>query len=75
MKKQIVDQTAHFMWSAAVLAPVLMLDSTVLGGALSGLVLALPREFVDQWPIGHWKDTLLDLAFFTMGGAFTGWLI
>ena len=75
MKNQLIDQAGHFLWAFFALAPVLAIDSHILGGALSGLLLALPREFIDQWPIRHWDDTVIDLAFFTIGGAVIGWVI
>jgi hypothetical protein len=75
MKKKIIDQSLHFGWSFLALLPILVMDSTIEAGALSGLLIGLPRELVDQWPIGHWKDTLLDLVFFALGGAIVGWII
>lgn len=74
MKKQLIDQAGHFFWSFLALAPIILLPG-VVGGALSGLALALPRELVDQWPVGHWKDTILDLCFFTLGGAVLGAIV
>jgi len=41
-------------------------------GGISGFLLGLPRETIDQWPIGHWEDTALDLLFFTIGGIIIG---
>ena len=75
MKKQIIDQSLHFAWSFLAVIPILVMDSTLQGGALSGLLIGLPRELVDQWPIGHWKDTVLDLVFFTLGGAAIGGIL
>ena len=75
MKKQILDQVLHFTWSAIALAPIVFLDDKVLAGALSGFLIGAPRELVDQWPVGHWKDTILDLAFFTAGGAWIGYMV
>ncbi len=72
MKKQIIDQALHFGWSFIALVPLLYLDNHIIGGLISGLFIGLPRELVDQWPIGHWKDTVLDLAFFALGGAAIG---
>lgn len=72
--RKIIDQIAHFLWAFIALIPVLIIDDHTIGGGLSGLLIALPRELVDQWPIGHWKDTLLDLLFFTLGGAAIGTL-
>jgi len=75
MTKQLIDQTLHFLWSFIALIPVLVLNDKILGGLLSGLLIGLPRELVDQWPIGHWKDTVLDLTFFALGGAVLGIVI
>ena len=70
--RKVIDQVMHFLWSFLALIPVLAMNDKMLGGMLSGLLLALPRELIDQWPVGHWKDTLLDLAFFALGGAAIG---
>jgi hypothetical protein len=70
--KDWVDEKIGRKWRKLLDQPMHLL--AVLTGALSGLLLALPREFVDQWPIDHWSDTLLDLAFFVLGGALAGFL-
>jgi len=70
--RRAIDQAMHFLWAFIALTPVLVMDDKILGGLLSGLLIGLPRELIDQWPIGHWKDTLIDLAFFALGGAFIG---
>ena len=75
IKRKVLDQVLHFLWAFIALMPVLIMDSHIAGGALSGLLIALPRELVDQWPVGHWGDTLIDIAFFTLGGAVIGSLI
>jgi len=69
--RKILDQVMHFSWALVALLPILLIEG-VTGGALSGLLLALPRELVDQWPVGNWKDTIIDLAFFALGGAVAG---
>ena len=71
--RKILDQAMHASWAFIALAPIVLIDG-ILGGALSGLLLALPRELVDQWPVGNWKNTLLDLTFFVVGGALAGLL-
>jgi hypothetical protein len=71
MKKQIRDQALHFLWAFIALLPILLMGG-IAGGALSGLILGLPRELIDQQPIKNWKDTILDIAFFTIGGAVAG---
>jgi hypothetical protein len=65
---QIGDQILHFAWAFISLAPLAIFGSVWWAGGLSGLFLALPRELVDQWPINHWADTILDLSFFVLGG-------
>ena len=70
--RKVVDQLAHFLWAFIALIPVLVIESHIVGGAFSAVLFALPRELVDQWPVRHWKDTFLDLAFFALGGAAIG---
>ncbi len=70
--KQFVDQLLHFTWAFVAIMPIAIWGPTILAGALSGFVLACPREFVDQWPVGRWKDTAVDLLFFTLGGTAAG---
>ena len=73
--RRVVDQCAHFLWAFVALIPVLVIENHILGGAFSAVLFALPRELVDQWPIKHWKDTVLDLVFFALGGAAIGSII
>jgi hypothetical protein len=74
--RQIPEQLGHAAWGSLPalvwlgLAPI----SPVLAGGVAGLALALPREIVDQWPIGRPWDTALDLSFFGLGGAVAGWV-
>ncbi len=70
--RKVLDQLLHLLWAFFALIPVMVYGPTVIAGICSALLLALPREFVDQWPIDHWEDTLLDLAFFAIGGAIAG---
>ena len=73
--RKILDQVLHFAWAFIALIPVLTLRNPVIAGALSGILIALPREIVDQWPIGDWRDTALDLAFFALGGGVVGFWV
>jgi len=77
IKKEIIDQTLHFLWSFIALLPIVYFGATIWSGGLSGLLLCLPREFVDQWtgwpPIGWGK--LLDIIFFILGGMAVGYFI
>ena len=70
--RKFLDQPLHLLWAFIALIPVMVMGPTVFAGGLSGLLLCLPREFVDQWPIDHWDDTLLDIAFFVLGGILAG---
>lgn len=70
--RNVLDQLAHFLWGFLCLVPVFMIESAALGGMLSALAFALPREFVDQWPVKHWGDTAVDLFFFALGGLTIG---
>lgn len=72
--RKILDQVLHFLWAFIALIPVIYFGPAVIAGALSGILLALPREVVDQWPINDWRDTLLDLAFFALGGGVAGFI-
>lgn len=74
MGAEITDQFLHFLWAFLALAPVLWKPG-VRTAVLSALIIALPREFVDQWhgwPPGFWK--LLDVFFFAFGGFAIGWM-
>lgn len=76
--EQIGEQVLHFVWSAIPLVAYSLIPVPVLNGAIAGLLWALPRELVDQWPIERPWDTVLDLSFFTLGGALAGllgWLL
>ena len=70
--RKILDQVLHFLWAFFALLPVATMGFSVFACVLSALLLALPREIVDQWPINDWTDTLIDLAFFALGGAVIG---
>lgn len=70
-----VDQIGHASWAAAAVAAALLIPVPGLNGAVAGLVLALPRELVDQWPIDRWWDTVIDTAAFVMGGAVVSYLV
>ena len=66
-----LEQVLHMLWGGLALVPVLISPGPI-GGAISGVLLALPRELVDQWPINRIHDTILDLFFFGLGGAIAG---
>jgi len=70
--RKILDQPLHFLWAFIALTPVMIWGPTVVAGTISAVLLALPREIVDQWPITDWSDTMLDLTFFALGGAVAG---
>lgn len=76
---EILDQTLHMAWAfVPIVLFWLILNRpkwgwrAVVGGAVVGLVIALPRELVDQWPINRPWDTVMDLSFFVIGGSLGG---
>lgn len=78
---EIADQILHMLWAFAPLAFFWLVSGrphwrwkAVVGGMVLGLAMALPRELVDQWPIERPLDTLMDLAFFMIGGGLSGLL-
>jgi hypothetical protein len=73
--RKILDQVLHFLWAFIALIPVLAMESHIMGATFSAVLFALPREIVDQWPIDDWGDTLLDLAFFALGGFVIGMIL
>ena len=73
--RKILDQVMHFLWTFIALIPVLAMDNKVVGATFSAVLFALPREIVDQWPINNWRDTILDLAFFALGGWVIGFIL
>ena len=79
VRAAITDQVLHMLWAFVPLSLFWLIRKqpkwgwrAVVGGAVFGLVIALPRELVDQWPIERPWDTVLDLAFFAVGGALAG---
>jgi len=66
IKKQLVDQTAHFAW--AYLAVVIGLSAAPLGYAFIAMHAAaiVYREY-RQWPSTRWYDPPLDWAFYALG--------
>ncbi len=78
---EILDQILHMLWAFTPIVLFWLILRrpqwgwrAVVGGAVVGLVIALPRELVDQWPIERPWDTVLDLTFFTIGGGLGGLL-
>jgi hypothetical protein len=72
--KQFIDQPLHMAWAAVAVAPLAFWGIHWWTGALAGLLIDLPREFVDQWPISRETDMPLDLLSFAIGGALIGGL-
>lgn len=73
--RQFLDQPLHALWAATVLFPIVWWGPHWYTGALSGFLIDLPRELVDQWPISRQSDFLLDLTCFAVGGALIGGLL
>lgn len=76
---EILDQALHMLWAFTPIAFFWLIRRrpkwgwrAVVGGAVAGLCIALPRELVDQWPVERPWDTVIDLTFFMTGGALAG---
>lgn len=77
-RKHAIDLAAHVAWAFLALAPILAFPG-IIGGALSGFVIAAPREFWDQRPPTGFTlragwSRILDIAGFMFGGAVAGML-
>lgn len=70
LAKEARDQGAHFLIAAAIVATGD--PSTILGGAFLGFALGAVREATEGGNVTS-KGSLLDLAFWSMGGALGGW--
>lgn len=73
LKKELVDQSAHFAGSfgAVLIAQALGADIGAAAGLSIGLSLGLVREITQHDTAEIWKlqsGSLLDLAFWTLGG-------
>lgn len=73
LRKELIDQSAHFAAAFAVVALASVLGSffTLWAGALVGLALGLSREVAQHntfriWTLG--KGSRLDLCFWALGG-------
>lgn len=70
--KQIIDQGAHFGAAAIILVPLATAPS-LLTFTLAGAALGLIREITEPGSIVS-KGSLLDIAFWALGGAAAGML-
>lgn len=66
MKKQLIDQTAHFVVGVAVLLPAAAAPGP-WSFALAGAGLGLIREITEEGPITN-KGSILDIVFWALGG-------
>lgn len=66
-KKQLVDQSAHFLVGAVWVGLALPFSAPGLG-MIYLLLLVCYRELVVQWPVNSWWDTIVDSLFFFLGG-------
>jgi hypothetical protein len=76
MKKQLIDQSAHFSCAYAALFIAWLLGATFtpLAGATIGFAFGLIREISESDPIDSPFDAL-DILFWTLGGAAAGALL
>lgn len=70
MKKQLIDQSAHFIIALAILGLVTLLPN-LLTYALAGASLGLIREVTEQGPVTS-PGSLLDILFWSLGGLAAG---
>lgn len=73
MKKQIIDQSAHFAAALVALAPAALWPG-VASFAFAGAALGLVREITEPGPVLS-AGSLLDILFWTLGGAAAGLLV
>lgn len=71
MTKNIIDQTAHFALSLIVLAPIAIWPG-LISFTLAGLSLGLVREASQHGRLLLSGGSLLDILFWTLGGAAVG---
>jgi hypothetical protein len=71
----VIDQFGHGIWAFVMVWVAMRYPGVWWAGALAALMLCLPRELVDQWPIENWWDTTLDIMFFIFGGVLAALLI
>lgn len=74
LKKQLIDQGAHFLIAAAVIGIAAALGHPMLCGAWLGLCLGAVREVTEKDPVTNGRS-ILDMTFWTLGGATAGWLL
>jgi len=71
----LVDQLGHWLWAFAVVWIAMRFPGAWWAGAFAALLLCLPRELVDQWPVNNWFDTVIDIFFFMVAGLVAALLI
>lgn len=70
LKKQLIDQAAHFLLAIAILLPVAHAPGLV-SFTFAGCCLGVLREATEPDPILS-KGSLLDILFWTLGGLAAG---
>jgi hypothetical protein len=78
MKKQLIDQGAHFFIAMAAMAVIFISFSSLpfwLAGGILGLILGLVREVTQHDGFVVSSGSLLDLVFWTWGGSVGALLI
>lgn len=69
VSKQILDQALHIAWGCGSTLLAAGLGASSIACAVTAIIIFLPREFIDQWPIRSWVGKIVDLGFFGIGGA------
>jgi hypothetical protein len=82
-KKQLVDQSAHFIAALVILIPA-MSHPSIITGALAGFGLGFVREMTEEGTkitldaakkVFASKNSMIDIAFWVLGGAVAGLLV
>lgn len=71
MKKQVIDQVAHFVLACVILTPIALWPG-LISFTLAGLSLGLVREISQHGRLLLSGGSLLDILFWTLGGAAVG---
>ncbi len=73
LKKQLLEQTAHFFIAFVPIALVIAFPHWTTGG-VAGLIIGALREW-EQRPVERVWDMILDLSFCTLGGIVAGLVV
>lgn len=68
-----IDQIIHGIWGFSLVTVAVQFGmNSMIGAVILPLIIAVPRELVDQWPVEDVTDTALDTLSFVIGGTVAG---